>query len=327
MVSADEKIEPPGPQRSYPKPTKSGSIPFEYAPNSVKAETKYWLWGDLSNGKTPLIGLHGGPGVPSGYMVPLTLVHEDHGIPVLLYDQIGCGESTRFKDRRDDKKFWSVEMFMAELDNVIAHFGIKEFDLLGHSWGGMLAGQYAIEKQPKVLRKLIISDSPSSMALWGAKATAQRKTLPQDLQDTLDRCEKEGRIDSEEYEAATMEFYRLYMCRMDKWPEELSASLGALEEDNTVYYTMNGPNEFFTIGSLKDWNITEDLSKITEETCPGGMLVVHGYYDSADDVATGAFWSKPSAKTKWVTFMLSAHMPLYEEAEKYIAVLGTFLTT
>ena len=327
LIMAKEKvINPPGQDRSYPKPSKTGKIPFEYSKTGLKGETYYELWGDLSTSKTPLICLHGGPGVPHHYLLPISLVYKDHGIPVLMYDQIGAGQSTRFKEKKGDHEFWTPELFMAELDNVKSNLGIKEFDLLGQSWGGMLGGQYATS-QPKGIRKLIVSDSPSDMMLWVDTANKLRKNLPQDVQDSLDRCEKEGRTDSDEYEKAVMYFYGLYVCRLDPWPQELLDSFAGLAEDNTVYETMNGPSEFYVVGSLKTWSITEELKKITEKTLPGGLLVINGYYDEAQDETTAPYFYQPSCRTKWVRFALSSHMPMLEETEKYMEALGAFLTS
>lgn len=324
---APEKINPPGQTRPYPQPTSSGKIPFKDSKRNIESETAYWLWGDLQSAKkTPLICLHGGPGIPHDYILPISLMHTDHGIPVLMYDQIGCGASTRFKDKKGDGDFWTPELFMAELDNVKRHLGIDEYDLLGQSWGGMLAGQYAIT-QPRGLRKLIIADSPASMPGWVKAGNAFRGELPADVREVLDRCEREDKTDSKEYEEATLYFYRLYTCRRDPWPPELETSLGAVAEDNTVYLTMNGPNEFHVVGTLKGWSIIDELKRITPETVPGGMLVMNGFYDQASDESTGPFFYQPSCKVKWVRFPLSAHCPFLEETEAFMEALGRFLVT
>lgn len=258
MSSVDTK-EPPGPSppgqvRSYPKPDKTGKIPFSYEKTGLKGETFYKQWGNLSSSsKVPLICLHGGPGATHSYLLPICLINKDFDIPVIMYDQVGCGESTRFKDRKGDGEFWTPELFMAELDNLKSHLGIKEFDLLGQSWGGMLGGQYAIDRQPPGLRKLIISDSPSDMKVWVKVANRLREDLPKNVQETLTRLEKEGKTDTEEYEEAVVVFYRRHVCRVNPFPAEMNAVMEALKEDNTVYETMNGPSEFYVIGTLKEW--------------------------------------------------------------------------
>lgn len=322
------KIQPPGQERPYPSPTKSGKIPFTYDKNGMKGETAYWVWGDpSSSSKIPLICMHGGPGAQHHYLLPTSLLWKDFGIPVVLYDQIGCGESTRFRDTKGDHKFWTPQLFMAEFENLTQHLGIKQYALLGQSWGGILASQYAVERQPEGLRKLVIADSPSDMRVWVDVQNRFRAQLPKEVRETLDRCEREGKTETPEYEDAVMVFYALHLCRLDPWPKELNDSLGGLMEDNTVYYTMNGPSEFYVIGNLKDWSIIDQLHKITEKTCPGGLLVMNGYYDEAQDECCEPYFTNPSCRTKWVRYALSGHMPMLEETERYLVDLGRFLTS
>ncbi len=145
--------KPPGQERPYPKPTKTGKAPFKIPNYNLQGETAYEIYGDLKSGKVPLIALHGGPGIPHGYLRPLSLVFTDYGIPIVMYDQIGCGDSTHYPDRMDDGAFWTPELFMDELDNLKEVLGIKEFDLLGQSWGGMLVAQVNLypQKSPTAL--------------------------------------------------------------------------------------------------------------------------------------------------------------------------------
>nr|POF17454.1 l-amino acid amidase [Quercus suber] len=279
MLTVDTAPAPPGQERPYPEPTKTGTIAFDYPKTGLKGDTSYKVWGSLDSGKTPLICLHGGPGAAHNYLLPVSLVFQDYGVPVVMYDQIGCGKSTHFPDKKGDGTFWFPQLFMDELENLKAALGITVFDLFGQSWGGMLAGQYAIERQPQGLRKLIISDSPSDMLVWVQVADELRKGLPNDVQETLTRCEREGKTDTEEYEKAVEVFYSRHLCRVLPFPTELNDSFAQIKEDPTVYETMNGPSEFFVIGTLKGWGITEDLNKITEKTVPGGLLLLNGFYD------------------------------------------------
>jgi L-proline amide hydrolase len=323
-----KQLQPPGQQRPYPPPTSAGKIPFSYSPTNLHGSTAYWVWGDLSTTTTqkPLICLHGGPGVPHNYLLPLSLLWRDHAIPIIMYDQIGCGASTRFPTHRGDAAFWTPQLFMAELDNLRHRLGIAEFDLLGQSWGGMLAGQYAIERQPRGLRKLVIADSPSDMRTWVRVADELRGRLPRDVRDTLERCEREGRTGSAEYEAAVRVFYGRHVCRLDPWPRELELSFAALREDDTVYSTMNGPSEFRVVGTLKSWSLSGQLGKITSDTAPGGVLVVNGYYDEAQDECVEPWVEMIGARTTWFRYALSSHMPMLEETERFVRDLGRFLT-
>lgn len=141
-------------------------------------ETHYRIFGNIKSGRPrPLIALHGGPGIPSSYMEPFVNLHELYGIPVVLYDQIGCGESllTDGEKRREldelalKKGCWDVGLFMDESENLVEYLGIREgYDLLGHSWGGMLAAQYAatFRSRSKGLKHLILADSLARVGDW-----------------------------------------------------------------------------------------------------------------------------------------------------------------
>ncbi len=316
---------PPGQERAYPKPTATGRVPLTLPGTSEVGWTYYELWGDLSSSAVPLICLHGGPGVPHQYLLPISLVHADLGVPVLMYDQVGCGGSARFPQRRGDTDFWTPALFMAELDNLRTALGITAFDLLGQSWGGMLAAQYATTR-PAGLRKLVLCDSPASMATFVDVANELRARLPPDVQETLTRCERDGRTDTDEYEEAMLVFYRRHVCRVDPFPDEFAQSTDQLKADSTVYETMNGPSEFYVIGSLKEWDITDDLANLTPAAVPGGILLLNGHFDEAQDRVMEPLFSRPSARVKWVRFGLSSHLPQLEETEKFTQALTAFLS-
>lgn len=156
---------------------------------------------------------------------------------MILYDQIGCGNSTRLRSYRNDDTLWQPQLFIDELNNLVSHLGITTFDVLGQSWGGMLGAQYATT-QPPGLRRLVIADSPADMGTWGLVANELRKLLPEDVQRTLTRCEEEGTTDSEEYEKAMMPFYKWFVCRVNPMSPEFVETMNNLKEDDTVYYTM-----------------------------------------------------------------------------------------
>lgn len=230
---------PPGQQRPYPSPTSTGRIPFSSSSHvNIHSETWYACYGSLKADAIPLIVLHGGPGATHNYVKTLSLLSVGpYSRPVILYDQIGCGNSTRFRELREDNSFWQPQLFIDELNNLVAHLGIKRFDVLGQSWGGMLGAQYATTRPPG-LRKLVIADSPADMSTWVAVANELRTLLPKDVQETLNRCEEEGSTDSEEYETAMLEFYKWFVVRVDPIPKEFVETMENLKEDDTVYYTM-----------------------------------------------------------------------------------------
>ncbi|KAL3261223.1 hypothetical protein ABHI18_003926 [Aspergillus niger] len=322
-----------------------GTAPFHYASLPQPAQTWYRVYGDIKAG-TPLVVLHGGPGFCHNYMLPLAALAS--GRSVILYDQIGNGLSSHYLEKRGDQGFWTVDLFIAELENLLRYLGIAgHFDLLGHSWGGMMGMDFAA-RQPAGLRRLILSNAPASVALWLESVNRLRASLPQKIQDTLQKCEAEGRLDSKDYENATVEFLSRFCCRTQPWPEELMQSLvWTTEKDPTVASTMYvaqlpefflrqplysvfstmprangsrlGPSEFWVEGSLKDWSALDHIHRIQVPT-----LVINGKYDEAQDSAVEPlFWGID--KVKWITLSEGSHCPQFDDREKYLQVVDEFL--
>ncbi|KAG6843273.1 hypothetical protein H0H93_001583, partial [Arthromyces matolae] len=125
---------------SASSPYTDGKIDFTYQGETF--QTYYKLFGDVKGSQTtPLIVLHGGPGLVHDYLVPFSDLTSKFGRPVILYDQLGNGLSTHLKEK--PPTFWTVDLFIDELVNVINHFSIQDsFNLAGHSWGGILASEF-----------------------------------------------------------------------------------------------------------------------------------------------------------------------------------------
>ena len=103
--------------------------------------------------------------------------------------------------------------------------------------------------------------------------------------------------------------------------------MGTVQEDDTVFYTMSGSTPLSQSGSLKrtsKW-VSSGMSKITEKTVPGGMLMTTGKYDLAQDWACEDWFTKPRCRVKWVRFPLSSHFVMFEETEEFIRTVGSFL--
>jgi proline-specific peptidase len=265
-------------------------------------------------GKLPLLCLHGGPGVPHDYLEPLERMAST-GRRVIFYDQLGCGHS----DHPDDPSLWRVPLFVDELGVVRRALGLDRLHLLGQSWGGMLAMEYALT-QPQGLSSLILASSPASIPQWVDEANRLRTELPLDVQQTLLQHETAGTTDNLAYQEATLVFYRRHVCRLDPWPDYVKRAFAKLKEHPDVYHTMNGPSEFHVTGVLKDWNIVDRLGEIQVPT-----LVTSGRYDEATPaIAETAHRGIPGSK--WVIFEHSAHLAHAEEPERYIQVLDQFLS-
>jgi L-proline amide hydrolase len=272
---------------------------------------------DARGGALPLFVLHGGPGMAHNYVRNVADLADETERTVIHYDQIGCGNSTHLPDA--DPAFWTVELFVEELRNLVATLGIGDrFHLLGQSWGGMLAPEFMLADGAGV-ESLTICDSPASMELWLEAANTLRAQLPDDVQETLLRHEEAGTTDSPEYHAAMEVFYARHVCRVQPLPSDVQDSFDQIDAEPTVYHTMNGPSEFHVIGSLKDWTVVDRLEQIAVPT-----LVVAGEYDEAMPSTWAPFVAKIPGARSYV-FPHSSHMPHVEEPEAFRAVVGEFL--
>ncbi|KAF8900262.1 proline-specific peptidase [Gymnopilus junonius] len=301
-------------------PTHEGEIDFAIPSLGKVCKTYYKVIGDLKSGKRPLVALHGGPGVSSEYLEILSDITQKHGNPIVLYDQIGTGRSTHLPETMGDTKFWTDQHFLDELDNVLKKLGIQDdYDVLGHSWGGMLGSRHAV-RQAAGLKHLVLMSTPADMQLWVKSQLELLTRLPTDIQDTLRKHEQDGTTDSEEYKKAMGYFYSRFLCTLNPIPPAILAGFAWIEKDPTVYLTMNGPSEFYITGPLRDWTVIPDAHKISVPT-----LLTNGKMDEATDSVVLPFF-KEIPKVRWVNFSESSHMAHYEERERFMEIVGDFLS-
>jgi L-proline amide hydrolase len=183
----------------------------------------------------------------------------------------------------------------------------------------MLAMEYALD-HPEGLRAIVVADSPASIPLWVEEANRLRADLPPDVQETLTRHEADGTTESKEYVDAVRVYYDRHLCRVP-WPDYVTRSFAQMDEDPTVYHTMNGPSEFHCIGSLKTWDITDRLPEISTPT-----LLVSGRYDEATPHIVEQIHQRiPGAQ--WQLFEESSHMPHVEEPDAFLETVEAFLKT
>jgi proline-specific peptidase len=261
----------------------------------------------------PLLVLHGGPGTPHDYLEPLEGL-ADTGRPIVFYDQLGCGNS----DQPHDPSLWSVGLFVEELATVLQELGLERVHLLGHSWGGMLAMEYALTR-PEGLASLVLSSSLASVPQWIAEANRLREELPQEVEEVLRRHEEAGTTDDPDYEEAMMVFYRRHVCRLDPWPEALTRTFAKLETNHEVYHAMFGPSEFHATGTLRGWDIRDRLGEIRLPT-----LVTSGRHDEATP-AIAETVHRGIEGSEWVVFEQSSHVAHLEEEGEYRRTLNDFM--
>ena len=265
-------------------------------------------------GKLPVLLLHGGPGGTHDYIESLEAL-AGTGRRAIFYDQLGCGKS----DLPDDASLYTVELFVEEVETVRRELGLDRIHLFGNSWGGMLAMEYALTR-PSGLVSLVLASSPSSIPQWVAETGRLRSELPKDVQEMLDRHERAGTTDSQEYGDACVVFYKRHVCRLDEWPDYVLRSFDFIQRHGLVYRTMNGPSEFHVTGTLRDWDITDRLGEIRVPT-----LVVTGEHDEATP-AINRTVSEAIPGARSVILPGCSHMAHVEEPKEYVRLLDEFFS-
>lgn len=228
-------------------PKLEGAIPFAVPSVEIPCFTFYKVFGDLRSGSPPLIIVHGGPGSAHEYMLPYAALWAQHNVPIVFYDQIGCASSTHLRQKAGDKSFWTNDLFISELENLLHHLHLCSpsgpgFDLLGHSWGGMLVAAFAA-RRPQGLRRIILASALASVDLWRQCLPYFKSKLApkerQAVEDTLQSGDFENL--SPAFKDAEATYMRTFWCRKDPTPPGLLTIKKHGENDSTVRRTMYDP--------------------------------------------------------------------------------------
>ena len=271
--------------------------------------TWYRIVGERNSGTVPLLALHGGPGSTHNYFGPLERLADER--PVVLYDQIGCGNS----DRPTDVE-WNVSVFRDEVDVLREQLGLERIHLLGTSWGGMLAQEHVLSGSQGIA-SLILSSTLANLALWNEEQLKLKAQLPQEVIEVLDRHEAACTYDDPEYEEAMEVYFDRHFYRGPQPRPELEAMARGRAPD--VYRAMQGPNEWTTTGALKGWDTRARLREIDMPT-----LVVRGRYDMCTEPIAAELVNGIRGARE-VVFEHSSHTPVLEETGRYLDVVGEFM--
>lgn len=281
----------------------------------IELSNGYSVWsktvGDGSG--LPLLLLHGGPGAGHDYLEPLEVLGSER--PVIFYDQLGCGRS----DKPSRTELWTIERFADEVQEVREALGLDRCHILGQSWGGWLGIEYVL-RQPEGLASFVAASTSASIREFTANCDRLIAQMPEKHRDALRHHGERGELEHEDYVAAEEFFYAEHLCRLEEWPDCLARTVKNLD-GNEVYFTMNGPNEFTTIGNLRDWDRTADLDQIKIP-----VLITCGRYDELGPTCAATLQDGiPNAQT--VIFEESAHVAHIEEADAYARCVSEFLKT
>jgi proline iminopeptidase len=278
------------------------------------ARGKYKVWTKkIGSGPIKLLVLHGGPGFSHEYLEALESFLPAAGIEMYYYDQLGCNNS----DQPDDPSLWTLARYTEEVEEVRRGLGLEHFVLYGHSWGGMLAIEYALHHQQH-LRGLVISDMTAGIQSYLKRTSFIKRQLPADTLARLTRLEAKEDYDSPEYQKIMMEdLYPKMLCRVQPWPEPVSRAFR--HANDKIYNQMQGKSEFLVTGNLKDWERWDRLPEIKVRT-----LTIGAQYDEMD----------PEDMKKMATLIPNAsyaycangsHLCMWDDQEAYFKQLLNFL--
>ena len=187
---------------------------------------KYKVWTKkIGSGKTKVLLLHGGPGFNHEYFECMEDFLPPNGFEMYYYDQLGCCNSD--VPNPDDNSLWTISRYLEEVEEVRQGLGLDDFVILGHSWGGILAIEYALKYQHEGhLKAIVVSNMVASIESFLVCSGKWKRTLPPDRLALCEKIESEEDWENPEYEKIMMEeLYPKMICRIQPWPEPFTRCL------------------------------------------------------------------------------------------------------
>lgn len=270
---------------------------------------KIWYRVVGKGNKTPMILLHGGPGVPSYYLKPMSELGSDRKI--IFFDQLGCGKS----DHITDTTLMTVDHYVEEVAKVVNHLGLKEYYLFGQSWGTMLGTEYYL-KHPEGIKAVILSSAAISIPRWLKDADSLISLLPDSVQQAIRTNEKNKKYDAPEYKRGVQMFYEKFVARKLPWSADIDSCFMQIGKQ---YEYMNGPSEFTIVGPLKTFDRTDRLHEIKVPT-----LFITGEFDEAAPNTIRYYQSLvPGAKLEIISN--AGHLTMQDAPELHNKAVADFL--
>jgi proline iminopeptidase len=234
---------------------------------------KVWTKRIGTNPTVKVLLLHGGPAMTHEYMECFESFLPKEGYEMIEYDQLG----SYYSDQPRDSSLWTTPRFVEEVEQVRKALNLDKsnFYLLGNSWGGILAIDYALKYQAN-LKGLIISNMMASMPAYEKYNGVLRSQMRKSLVDSLKSFEDKGLYKDTTYQAMVLkEYYAKHLCRVYPFPDPVNRAFKHVNDE--IYVMMQGPSEFKTGGRLITWDRSKDLSKIAVPT-----LMIGAKYDTMD---------------------------------------------
>lgn len=261
---------------------------------------------------SPLVVIHGGPGISQDYLLPymyeLAATNQ-----VIFYDQRGGGQSTG----EVNAQWMTTERFIKDMEQLRQAFKFDKISILGHSWGGFLAMQYAIH-YPERTEKLILSNSAAASSeetLLYLQEYQRRVTAFQtEIDILLIEIRNAVTCRPELIEQLHRMIFRVY-CADPSQADKLDLSLSCKAAFNCYRINDIIGKEVFE----HDYNLYDALAEL-----PMPVLVIHGDVDPIPaDSVQGIAQTAP--KGQWVLIENCGHFPFIEKPPVYFEHISSFL--
>lgn len=269
---------------------------------------KVWTKRIGNNPGIKVLLLHGGPAATHEYMECFESFFPKEGFEMIEYDQLGSAYSNQPRD----SSLWTIPHFVEEVEQVRKALNLdsSNFYLLGNSWGGMLAMEYAFKYQ-KNLKGLIVANMMASIPQYAKYNAVLRSQMRKSLVDSLQAYEAKGLYKDSTYQALVYsEYYTKHLCRLPVWPEPVTRSFNHINDQ--IYVMMQGPSEFKTGGRLINWDRSKDLKNITVPT-----LTVGAKYDTMNPDYM-KWMSTQFAKGHYLYCPNGSHLAMWDDQQVFM---------
>ena len=279
---------------------------------------KVWTKRVGNNPRIKVLLLHGGPASTHEYFEAFDSFLPAAGVEYYYYDQLG----SYYSDQPDAPELWTVPRAVEEVKQVRQALGLdrQNFYLLGHSWGGILALEYALKYQQH-LKGLVISNMMASIPAYNEYAArVLMPSMDQTALAEIKQLEAAGKYTDPRYMELLMRHHYVYhVLRMpaDQWPDPVNRSFKHTNQN--IYVPMQGPSELGASGTLLNWNRTADLGRVTVPT-----LIIGARHDTMDP-SHMEMMSRAVKRGRYLFLPDGSHMAMYDDQQNYMTGLIDFL--
>jgi proline iminopeptidase len=277
---------------------------------------KVWTKRFGTNPKIKVLLLHGGPAMTHEYMECFETFFQREGFEFYEYDQLG----SYYSDQPKDSSLWTTERFVEEVEQVRKAIGATKdnFYVLGNSWGGILAMEYALKYQQN-LKGLIVANMMASVPEYGKYAAdvLAKQIKPEILAEIRAIEAKKDYANPRYMELLLPNFYQEHLCRLKDWPDGFNRTMKHV--NNEIYTMMQGPSEFGVSGRLEKWDVKNRLKEIAVPT-----LMIGAKHDTMDPKAMEE-QSKLVQKGRYLYCPNGSHLAMWDDQQVFMSGVIKFI--